>query len=141
VTPLSDTERAEFIARCRELLGVRFRHQGRTERGLDCAGLPALAFARIGRAIADLPAYGRDPFRDGLQQAIEANLGAPVDDEPRPGDVLLIHWGDGPPRHIAVCVDHPHGLGIIHTCSSFRRVIEHALDATWRSRICGVYRP
>lgn len=140
MTPLSEDERAEFVARCRELVGVRFKHMGRTERGLDCAGLPALAFARVGRTIEDLRSYGRDPWRDGLQSMIEANLGPPVDDEPRPGDVLLIHWGDGPPRHIAVVCDHPNGLGIIHTCSNFRAVIEHRLDDVWRSRIVAVYR-
>lgn len=148
IPKLSDSERLAFVAAARALLGTPFKHHGRSVRSVDCAGLPALALAQLGHVIADLTVYGRNPHRDGLQGMVEANLGPPVDDEPRVGDVVLMAWDTAEPRHIAIVTDHPNGLGIIHTCSAFRKVIEHSLDdnaaiggETWRERIRLVYRP
>jgi hypothetical protein len=148
IPKLTDDERLAFVANARALLGTPFKHRGRSVRSLDCAGLPALALARMGHVIADLRVYGRNPHRDGLRAMVEANLGPPVDDDPRPGDVLLMGWDGNPERHIAIVTDHPFGLGIIHTCSAFQRVIEHNLDdtaaqggETWRDRITGIWRP
>lgn len=141
IPKLTDDERLAFVANARALLGVPFKPRGRSARSLDCAGLPALALAQLGHVIDDLRVYGRNPHMDGLQAMVEANLGPPVEGPPQFGDVLLMAWDDAPPRHIAIVTDHPFGLGIIHTCSAFQRVIEHALDDTWRARIRLVYRP
>jgi hypothetical protein len=57
--PLSDAERAAFIAEARTYLGVRFGHQGRSRHKLDCIGLCVVAMHAIGRPLWDSPAYGR----------------------------------------------------------------------------------
>jgi cell wall-associated NlpC family hydrolase len=148
IPKLSDDERIAFVAAARTLLGTPFRHQARGPSKVDCAGLAACALADVGRKIEDLAVYGRNPHRDGLQAMVRANLGPPVADAPRPGDIVLMGWDGSAPRHIAIVTDHPHGLGIIHTCSAFRKVVEHSLDSTaaqsgetWRDRIVEVYRP
>lgn len=145
---LSDDERSTFIAHARALRGVRFRHQGRTDFALDCAGLPGLALQRTGRAFVDLAAYSRNPHMDGLRSMIEENLGPPVAEGPgadrfaQAGDVVLTNQDGGPDRHIAIVVDHPFfGLGLLHTCARFKKVIEHGLDPEWRARIVAVFRP
>ena len=75
--PLNAQELAAFIAEARSYLAppVRFRHQGRSHRGVDCAGLLLASMKAIGRPVQDLPAYGREPLGDGLRGMMVANLG------------------------------------------------------------------
>lgn len=123
----------------RAYLGCPFEHQGRTRHGLDCAGLILLAYRDAGVLFEDIKGYGRNPHKDGLQQAVERQLHA-VDDM-QPGDVLLMRF-IREPQHVALVTDLPDGrIGVIHAHSQVGRVVEHALDAKWRRRIVGVYRP
>jgi hypothetical protein len=143
--PFTDADRADFLAGLRARLGVKFRHRGRSRVSLDCAGLALVTLKAMGRAVVDVRVYGKHPHREGLQAAVRANLGPPVADEPRVGDVVLMRYDggpNGPIRHVAVITDHPlGGLGLIHACAGERRVIEQALDATRRAAIAEVYRP
>lgn len=140
--PLTPDETAAMLAYARTLINVRFRHMGRNPKlGVDCSGLVVLALRHIGRPVKDMPSYGRDPHRDGLQQAVEANLGQPVAGEHLPGDVALMAF-EGQPRHVGFIASHPQGgLMLIHTYGTIRKVTEHRLDDLWRSRIVSVYRP
>lgn len=68
--PFTDAERNAFIAAARSMLGVRWRHQGRTVRGVDCGGLVAYAMKATGRPIADTPIYGRVAYRGSLEATV-----------------------------------------------------------------------
>ncbi len=140
--PLTPDESAAMIQAARALINVRFRHMGRKPAiGIDCSGLVLHALSAIGRPVQDVACYGRDPHKDGLREAVEANLGPAVDDAPKAGDVVLMSF-DGEPRHVGLIADHPQGgLMLIHTYGQIRKVTEHALNAEWRSRIVSVYRP
>lgn len=136
--PLTDAERAAFIAACRARVGVKFRHRGRTARSLDCAGLIVVALASIGRPVDDLKVYGKFPHRDGLRDMIVANLGEPVADM-QAGDVVLMRER-GDPRHVAAVGEFDGRLTLIHASSDYGRVVEQTL-APYADRMVEVFRP
>ena len=142
--PFTDAERLAFIAQARRYvaLATRWRHQGRSERGVDCGGLVAVCLSAIGCAPADMPAYSRWPLGDSLRALLVENFGEPVPcDSMQPGDVVLMRFG-GEPSHVAMLGDYVHGgLSVIHAYAASRKVVEHALDDVWLARITEVFRP
>lgn len=141
--PLTPVESAAFITEARTYLGVRFRHQGRSRRGVDCAGLLLASMAAIGRPIADLEAYGREPLGGGLRAMLVSNLGDPVPKaDMRPGDVALMKFR-GEPSHVGLLGDYPHvGCSLIHAyAADVMRVVEHRIDRNWNDNILEVFRP
>lgn len=150
IPPLDADQKAQVIARARQLLTanpkggpVRFRHQGRTVRGIDCIGLLAWAFA--GYANADRTDYGRLPADRKLDASMRQHFGEPLPRPVRlanlvPGDVLTMHWG-AEAGHVALVTDHPNGVGIIHAWLSAGCVIEHGLVARDFARVLEVFRP
>jgi cell wall-associated NlpC family hydrolase len=142
VAPLSADERAAMIAAARTLLKVRWRHQGRSYAGVDCAGLVYVALQAVGRQPQDVHGYGRVAYRGRLEATLEANLG-PI--QPREtmaaGDVPLIHFV-GAPSHVGILFDHPNGgFALVHAFAQMRKVVEHGLDKSWLDAIVGVYKP
>jgi cell wall-associated NlpC family hydrolase len=142
-----------LVQQARTYIGVPWRHRGRTRRGLDCGGLPALAYAELGDPRPDLSRYGREPFRDGLMRALEDALGTPVwsgakGQCPRavlaPGQVVAMA-PDKLPRHVAIVGDDAlYGLSVIHAdgTGDTKRVLEQGLDAYFLHQIVAVfYRP
>lgn len=131
-----------LVEAARAYLGAPFLHQGRSPAGMDCAGLALLALRDCGHAPADMTHYGRRPWRDGLQQAVEAFYGAPVRLPPQAGDlVLMANKPGGPPAHIAIVGDYVlGGLSLIHTRADVGRVVENRMDERELARIVAVYR-
>ena len=142
VAPLSEAERVAFVDIARGMLHVRWKHQGRTKNGVDCAGLVIYALRGIGRTPTDITGYGRRPYRNALDAAVRVNFGAPLPagTEPRAGDVLLVRDGHAAPNHVGIVGDGPHGLTLIHAYATNREVVEMRIDDIWRSKIIGVYR-
>ena len=140
--PLSDAERLAFIAAARGYLGVRFRHQGRSGQGVDCAGLVAVCLRAIGREPADVEAYGREPLNQGLREMCVANFGEPIPkDEMRPGDVALMRFR-GEPSHVGIVTDYTYGgLALVHAFAQVKKVVEHRIDDEWLASIVEVFRP
>ena len=135
-----------LVVSARKYLGVPFLHQGRSKRGLDCAGLPKLSYADLGTVLPDVRGYGREPFRGRLMQAIIDAFGEPFSTSPdadlQPGDIAVFRFRDEP-HHIAIVGDSPYGsLTLIHADSSpgCRKVVEHRLDDWWRERLVAAFR-
>lgn len=136
----SDSRQPYEIAR--DYLGVPFQHRGRTEAGVDCAGLLVLVALKRGYPVKDLTIYGREPQNDGLYEFLRLNCG-----EPKPegaplevNDILLLRHKPGkPPNHLALVTPHPHGLGIIHSYGEVGRVVEHGLTGRRLANITGVW--
>lgn len=138
---LTKKERATMIAFARSLIGTKFRHMGRSLRSVDCAGLILLALQHIGRQTVDIAAYGRTPHKDGLREAVRANLGKPVTDGIKAGDVLLMRM-NVEPTHVALVAEHEKiGPTLIHTDATIGQVVEHSFRSPWVERTVEVYRP
>lgn len=101
-----------------------------------------LSVATAGMAVEDRRDYGREPWRDGLRDALQAHFGPPVSDEWRPGDVALLKMPHQPePGHVGIIADYAFGgLSLIHAYS-LAAVTEHRLDREWTAKIEEVYRP
>ncbi|KAF1706296.1 glycoside hydrolase [Pseudoxanthomonas sacheonensis] len=140
--PLTAEESAAFVAAARSCMGVRFRHQGRNPAiGLDCAGLPQWAMQQIGRPIWDIHAYGTEPHKDGLYEAMVRNMGGPVPLKSiQPGDVVLMRF-HGAPRHVGIVTDLGGGrLGLLHVHAENKYVAEHGL-AGYHADLVAAFRP
>lgn len=116
-----------IITTARELVGVPYRHQGRSARGIDCVGLLLLIAERTGLlALGEQPQnYGRLPT-----QALIERLRTRCDPlhEPEAGAIIAIRWpGDRTPSHVAICT----GGTIIHAYMSAGRVVEHGYRMQW----------
>lgn len=146
--PLTEAERALFLAELRKCMGIRFRHRGgqgmesatRHKVGLDCAGLLLRAMQRVGRPIVDLGPYAKTPAFDRLRQIVRANLGPPVAGPIQPSDLLLMRFSKIP-QHVAVVGDSAGGgLSLIHTDATLGKVTEHRLDDYWLAGHVETYR-
>lgn len=134
-----------MLADLRQCIGTRWSHQGRKPRvGLDCVGLVAYWLALHGISVRDRADYGPDP--DGsLWAEVCRCLGQPVAQgrdsasKGQPGDVVVLHYAPGVPRHVGVLGD-AYGLSLIHADSNAGKVVEIPIDARWARRIVGVWR-
>jgi len=132
------------IATARYLVGTKWRHLGRSVKGVDCLGLVILSLTAGGFEQKYDRKYGREPWKDGLRQALKDHFGEPITnpEEFQPGDIALLKWGrEDQPSHVGILADYMYGgLSIIHAHSTIA-VTEHRLDEKWRDLIIEVYRP
>lgn len=137
----------ELVEAARKYKGVRWRHRGRSPRGLDCAGLPWLAYKDCGVLLPDFLLYGKEPHNDGLVDRISDALGQPVAVAPvlpqflQPGDVIVLRF-DIQPHHVAIVTQYPYGgqLGMLHADGHYGRVLETRLAPDAIKRITHVFR-
>lgn len=114
-------------ARARDLVGTRFRPQGRRrEQGLDCVGLVALA----GRLpVALVPAGYRmrsEVAEDVMALDFEGRVERIAAADSGPGDVLLVRSGPGQ-HHFLVLVEN----GYVHADARLGRVVERPGAVMW----------
>jgi cell wall-associated NlpC family hydrolase len=137
--------RDQIVAAARELLGTRFRHQGRRPgRSLDCVGVARDVGITLKQIAADYDfrAYGRlpDPLKmrtelDSLLDPIELRTADA-------GDVILIS-SKGWSIHLGILARGARGqLTIIHTTKEVGRCFECDYEPEWRgsSRMAFRYR-
>lgn len=131
-----------FIAAARSLVGVPFKHRGRSERGIDCLGVVAYALRAVGREPADERLYERNPSADAprLRASLVAHFGEPVA-ALMPGCVVSMQW-HGLENHVAVVGKYPTGgLSLIHATAADGRVIETRYAEPWTRRVLEAWRP
>jgi cell wall-associated NlpC family hydrolase len=128
------------VREARTWLDVPFLHQGRSRRGVDCAGLVIKVAHALDLSTFDVTTYPRNP---------DSSLRAYCDQEMRPlrgldfgaGDVLLFRDNENKERHLAIVGDHPAGgFSMIHAYSRNRRVVEARLDVIWLRFLAAAYR-
>lgn len=136
--------REAMIAFARSMIGTKWRHLGRTDRGVDCLGLVVLSLNASGFPVKYERKYGREPWKDGLREALKDHFGEPFADEKDwlPGDIALLKWdSNSEPAHVGIIGDYKFGgLSLIHSYSLIA-VTEHRLDKAWKDKIIEVYRP
>lgn len=124
------SEAARIVGRARDLIGVRFRPQGRDPAaGLDCIGLVAAA-----TEVVDPPTgYG---LRGGSAEMLAAGLRAAGFRSARAmhaGDVVAIRTGPEQ-LHLGIFT----GEGLIHADAGLRRVVERPGAVPWP--VIGIWR-
>lgn len=132
--------RQAYVDECRKYLGVRWQHQGRSENGLDCAGLLIVPALNLGilQAEDNVADYGRAPHDDTLTRLLHQHCRRLRDwRDAGTGDVLAIKYAAPHPHHLMV-VTQPYnpkwGLHVIHAYGSTEAgggVVEHRVDGRW----------
>jgi len=132
------------VLEARAWLDTPFHHQASVKgAGCDCIGLikgvgttlklvdydPASTQAQSFANYSMLPNSRR--MREGLATWL---VEIPVA-EAMLADIYFMAWGREP-QHVALVTDK----GIIHSYSGVGKVVEHALDESWRRRIVAAYR-
>lgn len=124
----------DIVSEARTWVGVPFRHQGRTRRGVDCVGLVIV----VAQELRVLPStfirndYGRNPSRQELDEKIAAHCTRI--DEPEPGCLLAIRW-NRELSHVAFFT----GDTMIHSYERVGKVTEHGFRAPWPRLVDSVW--
>lgn len=125
-----------MIAAARACIGTPFHHQGRQPgAGLDCIGLVVIALKAAGVDVRDRTDYARQPAADALQLALEAH-GFSHAETIAAGDVLLFRFNRAP-QHVALATESTR---MIHAYAPIGKVVECSIGASWKNRLCGIYR-
>lgn len=131
--------RQEFAEATIPLVGIRWVHQGRSPKGLDCIGVPLLAAEACG-LIEDMstltPNYGRRPDGGLLERMEKYGLIQIPPGDRRVGDILVFSL-NGEPWHIGVLVSLAPQEIMVHGFFKNRRVTMHVLD-THPNQSCGL---
>lgn len=121
----------------RSLIGVRFRHQGRSrEFGIDCFGLPFVVAQEMGWDYPDYHSYSRQPNWAETYRYLNAHLKRIPTGDIEIGDIGLL---DESTPHGAIFVDG-FPLNIVHSAAIQRKVIETRFDQAWRLKLKTAYR-
>ena len=160
IAPLSDAERAAYVAVCASLMTagpnggpVPYKHGGRSLRGLDCIGVPIYCLVTVDRTVQDLRAYSPRPDGITLKTVLREHLGEPLPKgEPlQAGDIPLMRWHQTGTLiyfcHVGVLLPQRYtgsGLILIHALKANGTVVEGRFSGPG-ARDCGrsleVYRP
>ena len=127
------TLRADIVLEARRWIGTRYKHQGRSLAGVDCAGLIIKVAHNLNLSTHDEANYGRNPNGYAMMRSLEGHA-VKVKRQPMAGDILLFSF-QGFPRHLGIRSD----TGMIHSFATARKVVEHAYDDLWKSRLVAVY--
>jgi NlpC/P60 family putative phage cell wall peptidase len=134
--------REAIVAEAREWIGTRWRHQASLKGiGTDCIGLVAGVARALGMPegeafLTDIRfrGYTRTPNPAMLRRALATYWDAT--DAPLPGDVMLMRF-EKEPQHFGILSERDY---MIHALAQARKVTEHRIDETWKTRIVGFYR-
>ncbi len=128
----------DIVAAARSWLGVKWRHQGRTRRGIDCAGLVVLVGRELGIATYDCTTYGRHALGYDFLRHFAAGMTRIPLEAVAPGDVLVFKdpAAGAYPCHCGIVSDAQH---MIHAFARWRRVVEDD-RARWTAHQVGGFR-
>ncbi len=136
--------RMDAVIEARSWLDTPFQHQGCLKGvACDCIGLikgvgMALNIVDYNPASEDAKAfasYAMMPNSKRMRERLATWLVPIPVPEATWADVLFLAW-TREPQHVALLTDR----GIIHSYSGVGKVVEHALDDSWRRRITSAYR-
>lgn len=132
--------RQDIVIEARRWVGVPWRHQGRSQSGIDCAGLVVMVAHDLGLSEFDTTNYGRLPEGDRLLQICQDNLVQQPKTPLMPGQVVAMRF-DGNTQHLGIIGTYPveGEVSLIHSYANARKCTEHRLDTVWTNRIVEVF--
>jgi cell wall-associated NlpC family hydrolase len=125
---LSMVKRAEVVAVARSFAGVKWKHQGRTRHGIDCAGIPHVIAMQFGLVTEEPPVnYRRRPDNTYVsvfrKHMVEKRIADAKD-----GDVLV--FADRVyPCHCGIRTTLRGQPAVLHAHSTRSFVIEESLKS------------
>lgn len=126
--------KADVVRIARSWLEVQWVHQGRTRKGIDCAGLIVMVARELKLSDYDVQGYPRRPKEYSFMQHFDGPMRKKRIAEAEPGDVLLFRDGRFP-CHATVVGEDDGELTIIHALASARKVKEEVLtQGDWLQR-------
>jgi len=133
------TDPDAVVAAARTWLGVPWRHQGGTRRGVDCAGLVVLVGRDLGLADYDTTAYGRWPEGHGFVTSFRAAVDGMPLPQAGPGDVLV--FADAAyPCHCSFLTEKLGQPHLLHAHALRRKVIEEPYAGEWPAKVKFAFR-
>lgn len=126
--------RNDIVEEARTWIGTRWRHQGRTREGVDCAGLVIMVGKDLGLTEYDYTAYRRRPDHTKFIEYFLAGGGirVPIKDV-QPGNMLLF-TEYAYPCHTSIVSEQNGVLHIIHSHLPRKKVVEEPLIEPWLSK-------
>lgn len=129
----------EIVTEARSWIGVRWKHQGRSRNGIDCAGLVIEVAKACRGSTFDKTDYPRRAYDETMLELCGQHMTRIPVAQAQPGDAMV--FGLGESRHIGIVGDYLYGgLSLIHAYLFARKVVEMRLDDVWLSRARGCYR-
>lgn len=128
----------QIITEARSWLDVPFLHQGRSRRGVDCAGLVIV----VGRAVGgfapdwDFRNYQRQEHPRQMLRLMDENLHKrEYGEREQVGDIVVMHPRGSTSWHMGIVC----GATVVHAWSQIGKVIESPLTHEWVYRRRAVY--
>ncbi len=116
--------RTEIVTAARALIGVPWRHQGRTLRGLDCIGLLVEVAKTLGVHYVDRTDYSRDPTHHALLDHLRQFTTFCLPSAEKTG-LIGVFRQSSLPCHVGIfATDATGATTLIHTLAPVRKVIE-----------------
>jgi len=120
-------KREAVVQAARFWVGVPWRHQGRTEHGVDCVGLIVMVCRGLGLTSYDSTVYGRDPDPDRFMGHFAAGGGTRVNPkDAKDGDLLVFHQS-GFPCHVGLRSTRHEVAYVVHAHMARKQVVEERL--------------
>lgn len=134
----------ELIKEARTYLGVPWVHQGRSRKGVDCAGFILLTLWKFGIKANSMVGYSRKPDGVLLEKTMDEQPSMhklPRGSKLSIGDILLFRIKRHP-QHVALVTESKTSeFGMIHSYNGGqKKVVEHDLADYWKRKIVAVYR-
>ena len=116
--------------KARELLGVRWIHNGRDKRGIDCIGVVLYACVEAGFGDGGMSRiYPKRPGREFLKlfTGHKDIFEVPIT-QTREGDIAILSYATHPTHCGIVGTDKEGNLTVIHSIASRKMVVEDRLE-------------
>lgn len=129
--------REDVIAEARKWIGTRWVHQGRSELGVDCAGLVIMVGTALGLPAEDLQGYRRSP--DGVLFRQHIFKQTTFEAQPRPGSIGMFRETRFPTHTGIFAIEEETGrLSLIHAYMPYGRVMEEPFIHDWPRKLVAV---
>lgn len=115
--------RQDIIDEARKWLGVPWRHQGRTRRGVDCVGLVVMVGQALNIPHEDRTDYGREPAEHTLIDHMRKYLSPVPGLAINPGIVAVFRQSRYP-CHVGIFSEINGVIHVINSRADARKVIE-----------------